>query len=258
MKKNTFILLMLICLFSLVACGGKKNDSTETKDISITELSSGNVDEMNFIKTKYLEYYPNHAADTFIIDNCFLTNDSIYFFIAYCPTKNIMQYHLEETISGFRFIYDYNINMEVLIDDNVYQLADALSQNLITLKHLEKVYDAYNTKNHSLYQSNVISIDVKLVEDIIDTYRKKENLSEDQKVTFSDYYKEYNGAYAFKIYKDGYYPQISYDIVDGVSFTYPSNIFASIYKDGVIYSVEAAFNAGLLSHDDLVDLASRV
>lgn len=260
MKKNIFVLLMSVCLFLLAACGDKdeKEPTVADVDISVTELGSENVSEMNLIKTKYLAYYPNHIADTFIIENCFLSSDSIYFFIAYSPTKNMMQYHLEETIGGYRFVYDYNINMEVLIGDNVYGLEDALVQNLITLKHLEKVYEAYNASNSSLYESDVISIDINLVEEIIATYRKKENLSEDQKVTFSDYYAEYNGAYALKIYQSGYYPVIRYDEVDGVNFTYSSNVFASIYKDGVIYSVKEAFNVGLLTHDDLVDLASRI
>ena len=44
------------------------------------------------------------------------------------------------------------------------------------------------------------------------------------------------------------------EYVDGIQFTYPYEYYFLVYNDGEMYRLQEAFDAGLLDHDDVVDL----
>ncbi len=45
--------------------------------------------------------------------------------------------------------------------------------------------------------------------------------------------------------------------IDGVSFNYSSSLQLSVFNNSEFYSIEEAFEKGILSHDDLVNIASK-
>ena len=65
---------------------------------------------------------------------------------------------------------------------------------------------------------------------------------------------EYGGTYVF--YVDGLAAgaAITVDVVDNVYFAYPSTRQLEVYNGGKFYTLSAAFEAGLLSHADLLDI----
>ena len=80
--------------------------------------------------------------------------------------------------------------------------------------------------------------------------------AEDVTLTF---YGEYNGAYVMFIDTPylAYLDAITTQVVDGVTFVYGSSHTLDVYNNGSFYSVGEAFENGLLTHNDLVDINNR-
>ena len=66
-------------------------------------------------------------------------------------------------------------------------------------------------------------------------------------------YAEFDGSHVLMF--NGVYPTaLSSEIVDGVIFQHPCIQTFDVYHDGNFYSLQEAFDNGLLTHDDLVTL----
>ena len=72
-------------------------------------------------------------------------------------------------------------------------------------------------------------------------------------------YGEYNGAHALMITADdiGYGAVITYDIVGGITLTYSDSHTMDVYYEGEFYSLSVAYETGLLTKDDLIEIAKR-
>ena len=72
-------------------------------------------------------------------------------------------------------------------------------------------------------------------------------------------YGEYNGAHAIMISADGlaYGCAITYDVVGGVTITYPDTHTMDVYYEGKFYSLSQAYENGLLTDSDLIEIAKK-
>lgn len=64
----------------------------------------------------------------------------------------------------------------------------------------------------------------------------------------------YGDTYVFYIDGMAAGAAITTDLVDNVYFAYPSTRQLEVYNDGEFYTLSSAFEAGLLSHEDLLDI----
>lgn len=76
-------------------------------------------------------------------------------------------------------------------------------------------------------------------------------LSVDVRGVYGDTYVFYlNGPF-------GYAQALTYTFIDNVYFAYPDFQQLEVYNDGEIYSLEEAFAAGLLTHENLLDIQKK-
>lgn len=93
--------------------------------------------------------------------------------------------------------------------------------------------------------------------EIKSAFAAKHNVSTDT-VHYSSY-GEYNGAHAIMITADsiGYGAAITYDVIGGIALTYPDGHTMDVYYNGEFCSLTAAYETGLLTRDDLIEIAKR-
>ena len=64
----------------------------------------------------------------------------------------------------------------------------------------------------------------------------------------------YGDTYVFYVYGPVAGDAITTDLVDNVYFAYPTTRQLEVYNDGEFYTLSSAFEAGLLTHEDLLDI----
>ena len=83
-------------------------------------------------------------------------------------------------------------------------------------------------------------------------YAKLYNIDESN-VNFNCY-GEFNGTHILTYESRAYSQAFSNEIVDGVTFVHSRILTFDVYNNGNFYSLQEAFDNGLLSHDNLVTL----
>lgn len=88
-------------------------------------------------------------------------------------------------------------------------------------------------------------------------YAKKHNVPADT-VYFTSY-GEYNGAHAIMITAEGFTAgdAITYETVGGIILTYPTTHKMDVYYEGKFCSLPTAYETGLLTDSDLIEIAKK-
>jgi len=87
---------------------------------------------------------------------------------------------------------------------------------------------------------------------------KKEEISY-KDVIIDEYCGEYNNAHAvyITVTKFFYFGMEHEETVDGIKFVYPVINTITVYKDKSFYSLQEAFDNGLINHENLVKIAEK-
>ena len=89
------------------------------------------------------------------------------------------------------------------------------------------------------------------LDDNPDTDAAAYELSVDVRGVYGDTYVFYlNGPF-------GYAQALTYTFIDNVYFAYPDFQQLEVYNDGEIYTLEEAFDAGFLTHENLLDIQKK-
>ncbi|MBD5631977.1 MAG: hypothetical protein HDP34_01940 [Clostridia bacterium] len=82
-------------------------------------------------------------------------------------------------------------------------------------------------------------------------YAKLHNVDESE-ISFTCY-AEFEGTHVLML--NGYYPDaLSIEVVDGVVFNHSQIKTFTVYSNGEFYSLQEAFDSGLVTHDNLLTL----
>lgn len=104
-----------------------------------------------------------------------------------------------------------------------------------------------------------IDAETKIKQDYLDFYTKirHPDATKDDVMTLS-YYGTYKDCVVVKMTDafTGYVQVITFQTIGGVTISYPDSNTAIAWKNGIFYSLQDAYDTGLLTVDDLIQIAT--
>ena len=150
----------------------------------------------------------------------------------------------EVTVDGVTLSYMGGSTISVYHKGEIYPLQEAFDNGYITHYHL---MSAQNYQQRGLAypdRRDDVTQEINAVYD--------EQNSSHQDYFAVGYYGEFDGVYVVLIPKLVEGDAVVDLIVDGVTFTFPTTNVFTVYHDGALYTVQEAFDSGLLTHADLL------
>ncbi len=254
MNKKHILALFLACAAacSLTACSPAKDNSDKNgnktppvkEEITDTELEVG-------IKSAFAKKYGLKVSDTTLV-KCD-TKDGVYAVYA-CGDDTALSY---ETVGPITFIFPTTPHqMEISYYGRLYSASTAYDRGYLSCDDWLNIAQKLGRGWYSLDEEQWAEIKG-TSDEIKSAFAKMHNISADT-VWFSGY-GEYNGAYPVMISAANllYATVITYDNVGGVFLSYPSSQKMDVYYDGKFYLLPAAYEKGLLTNSDLIEIAKR-
>ena len=155
-----------------------------------------------------------------------------------------------ETIDGVVLNYSNSQKLDVYHDGEFLTVIEAFDEGLLYHSDLMKL--AYR-----LEHPERLAIEPEIQKAYYELHKKEMERNscavDDIKISF---YGKYGESYALFIDSIYFYPQAYHPVtIDGVVLHYWDYQELDVYNNGEIYTVQEAFENGLLTHDDLVDIA---
>ena len=161
-----------------------------------------------------------------------------------------------DTVDGLDFVYGSTATIDLYRDGVLYKLPEAWEAGLLSRPALKELHEAL-TENGDLIVTPLVDR-IPTDEEILSAFMDKNYLlmgnltMEDLSVVRIG---EFGGCYA--VWVNGpfaYNTAITTQIVDGLKFVYSSSHTMDIYRDGVLYKLPEAWEAGVISREALKEL----
>ena len=253
MKKKFIAALILACATAclLTACSGG-NDNTDkngntTPPITDTPKTWYEIE----IKSVFAKKYGLDVSTVELV-KC-ETRDGIYAVYA-CGDDDALSY---ETVGAITFIFPTTPHqMEIYCNGRFYEPSTAYYKGILTYDDWFNIAAKRGKYWYRLDEEKWAEIK-RTGDEIKSAFAQMHNISADTVYFFS--YGEYNGAYPIMITAEefGYAAVITYDVVGEVTLTYPSSQKMDVYYKGEFYSLPQAYDKGLLTDSDLIEIAKR-
>lgn len=252
MNKKFILTLFLACAAAccLTACLPEKdnsNNKAETPPVTETPTTPY---EKEIVST-FAKKYGLDASEINLV-KCD-TQIGIYAVYA-CGDDTALSY---ETVGPITFIFPTTPHqMEICRYGRFYSVSTAYERSLLSYDDWFNIAEKRGKSWYHLDEEKWAEIQL-TGEEIKSAFAKMHNVSSDT-VWFSSY-GEYNGAYPVMISAEnfGYAAAITYDVVGEIILTYSSSHKMDVYYDGKFYTLPAAYNNGLLTNSDLIEIAKR-
>ncbi|MBQ7324374.1 MAG: hypothetical protein IJW98_01375, partial [Clostridia bacterium] len=143
-----------------------------------------------------------------------------------------------QRVGGLIFAYPDQKAMKVYWDGRFYALADALEQQVIDYDTVKRLY--------SLHEAE-------LVKEIVKAHQKADGCSKAVDSHRIEFVAQMDDRYAIYVHCPGlsYTAAMTTVTINGLDFVYGSSHMIEIYHNGKMYSVQSAFEKGILSENQL-------
>lgn len=192
--------------------------------------------------------------------------DAVYVDGVLCYTANEDQ----ETVDGVTFCYSSGQHLLIYShkDSRLYTLQQAFDGEVLDRAGLQRVLEAHRAAEPWMYKEtepeeetvSVVPTEEVADEDILRAFMEKNpSLMEENDLTMEDLsvvrIGVYDGCYA--VWVNGPFLVLNMlrtDTVDGLDFEYSTSHTIDLYRDGTLYKLPEAWDAGLLSRAALEEL----
>ncbi|MDE7257206.1 MAG: hypothetical protein K2N50_04540 [Clostridia bacterium] len=255
MNKKFIPALVLACAAAcfFAACSkGNGNSSAENGNTTQPPFADQPITESESqIKSAFAKKYNLNTGDVSLV-KCDV-QDGVYAVYA-CGDDTALSY---ETVGPITFIFPNTPHrMEICYLGRFYSVTTACDRGFLSNDAWLNIAKKRGKDWYRLDEDKWAEI--KSAEnEIKSAFAQKYDVDVD--TVFLSSYGEYNGAHAVMITAEGfgYATAITYDTVGGIILTYPDSCKMVVYYNGKFCSLPAAYEKGLLTNADLIEIAKK-
>lgn len=257
------LLVLLLALTALAGCGqsDESRDGGESSErIESFESSAPAEGQEEGLKQAFLEKYVRDPAYT----AADLRVEYIAMCDGYCAVYvhgalDYTQAEDAETVGGVTFRYPTGQHLLVYdeTDGGLYSLQEALDGQVLDGAGLEKIHEAHREAQPGMYEEEEMMMEVTDREILRAFIENNPSLMEDCTEQELSVLRigVFGGCHAVFVNGPFFYNDVIVtQTVDGLDFVYGSSHTMNIYRDGKLYTLPEAWDAGVISRSALKEL----